>query len=84
MMFEKMWAVAEWPGERRSAAMAAAAEKLKLGICCLAGSLLDKAPCGVSSAIFDYLRKHLQWWLSKITLLPRNDVRENVGIGRMA
>ena len=34
VLFEKMWAVAEWPGERRLAAMAAAAEKLKHGICC--------------------------------------------------
>ena len=49
-----MWAVAEWPGERRSAAMAAAAEKLKLGICCWTGSLLGKDPCGVSSTVIKY------------------------------
>ena len=34
VLFEKMWEVVEWPGEHRLAAMAAAAEKLKLGICC--------------------------------------------------
>ena len=37
-----MWAVVEWPGERRSGAMAAAAEKLKLGIYCWAGFLFGK------------------------------------------
>ena len=66
-----MWAVAEWPGERRLAAMAAAAEKLKLGICCWAGSLLGKDPCGVSSAIFEVFLTQLSNIFAKIFYFHR-------------
>ena len=76
MMFEKMWAVAERPGEHRLAAMAAAAEKLKHGICCGAGSLLGKDPCGVSSAVIkwqDVLFEELElcWLRTRLEFLVK-------------